>query len=296
MAGTKPSRYDLPGCPKGFEAMLQNGGIFEEEEGVVVLGVGKNMVRSIRYWLIATQMAQPADIGLEPTDLGRLLLAKDGLDPYLEDEATIWLLHWLIATNPEWATVNNWFFNHFHKPRFTSAEAQTAFVDYCRENIKSRFSATTVKKDVAVLMRSYVRARVTGRVPAEEALDSPLSLLGLVSYAAGEKVYRSFADLRPDLPVGIFGFAVSQIFAQRNETALPIEQLMYPKDGWPGLGTVFRLTENELIRKLELFAQDSRGVYELRETAGLHQLYLLTDDDPIEHLRSYYQTEARDAA
>ncbi len=71
---------------------------------------------------------------------------------------------------------------------------------------------------------------------------------------------------------------------------------MYPKDGWPGLGTVFRLTENDLIKKLELFTQNEGGAYELRETAGVHQLYRLAEDDPMSHLKAYYQIEARVAA
>ena len=50
------------------------------------------------------------------------IFSKDGWDPYLEDEATIWLIHWLMATNPQHATAWYWFFNRFHKPEFTSLE------------------------------------------------------------------------------------------------------------------------------------------------------------------------------
>jgi len=282
--------------PKGFQAMQANPRIFEEDEAIVTLGVGKNMVRSIRYWLIATQLAQPGEVGLESTALGLSLLAEDGWDPYLEDETTIWLLHWLLVTNPAWATVNTWFFNQFHKPRFTGQEAQTSFVDWCRENVKSRFAAGTAKKDVAVLLRAYVRARSTGAIPIEETLDSPLSLLGLISYATGEKAYRSHLDARPDVSNAVLAFATAQLVNSRGEASVPIEQLMYPSDGWPSLGTTFRLTENELITRLEQFARDSNSGFEVRETAGIHQLYRLKDVDPIVFLGNHYSQEERVAA
>jgi hypothetical protein len=56
---------------------------------------------------------------VQPTGLGTLLFADDGLDPYLEDPATLWLLHWQIASNRARATTWFWTFSHFHEPEFT---------------------------------------------------------------------------------------------------------------------------------------------------------------------------------
>ena len=39
-----------------------------------------------------------------------------GLDPYLEDPATLWLLHWQIASNLGRATTWFWTFSHFNEP------------------------------------------------------------------------------------------------------------------------------------------------------------------------------------
>src|SRR6185312_14918157 len=89
---------------KGLDA-LQNpaiGGanLFNNEEALVHLGVGKNMVQSIRYWLSATRMAEEKETkgrDLQPSELGYQLLGSlevEGWDPFLEDETTLWLLHW----------------------------------------------------------------------------------------------------------------------------------------------------------------------------------------------------------
>ncbi len=70
-----------------------------EDEAMVELGVGKNMVRAIRFWATATGVAnnRGAD-GWEITPFGIALLDQNGLDPYLEDNQTLWLLHWKLAT------------------------------------------------------------------------------------------------------------------------------------------------------------------------------------------------------
>src|SRR5437867_3436331 len=74
---------------KAFDAAQDNPSVFNAEDAVVQLGVGKNMVRSIRYWALACGVLQeePKSRGLRllPTDLGRFLFGWSGQDPYLED-------------------------------------------------------------------------------------------------------------------------------------------------------------------------------------------------------------------
>jgi hypothetical protein len=93
---TFPFRY--PWLKKGFDAVCEDGDVFLREDAITTLGVGKNMVRSIRHWCLAAGVLQEnrgGDRGaLKETDLGTLLLADDGRDPYLEDPATLWVLHW----------------------------------------------------------------------------------------------------------------------------------------------------------------------------------------------------------
>ena len=104
---------------KGLRALAANPNVFGRQDATVILGVGKNMVAAIKYWLQATGLAESSGRDLAPTKLADVAFGEHG-DPYLEDDATIWLLHWLLATTPTRATAIYWFFNHFHKPTFTS--------------------------------------------------------------------------------------------------------------------------------------------------------------------------------
>src|SRR5437879_4449899 len=116
---TFPFRY--PWLKKGFDAVREDGNIFLRDDATTILGVGKNMVRSIRHWCLAAGVLEEDRQGktaLRPTDLGKLLLSNEGLDPFLEDPATLWLLHWQIASNRSRATTWFWTFSHFNEPEF----------------------------------------------------------------------------------------------------------------------------------------------------------------------------------
>lgn len=263
--------------------------VFSDEDSVVRLGVGKNMVSSIRHWMRAARLIDVKPGEIETTKIGKYLFSSvDGKDPYLEDEATIWLIHWLISTNPECATSWFWFFNKYHKPEFVGQEAATALLDFAKENIEAKYSPGTVKKDCAVLLRSYIQGKSSSANTIEDNLDSPLSLIRLVTYSPETKSYSSSLSSHDSLPLGIFGYAITDLLQTMGVREIAVENLMYSNSGYPAPGLVFRLSETEFIRKLELLVNYIPNVMKLDETAGIHQLYLLEDIDPFTYLDTHY--------
>ncbi len=281
---------------KGTQALIGGGPVFEADDATVQLGVGKNMVLSIRYWLQAARMIVRTGDAWELTETGAYIFDDDGCDPYLEDEATIWLVHWLIASNPELATSWWWFFNRFHKPEFTGAEFATALQDFARAEVKGRHAGSTLKTDAAVLLRMYVRSADATGVPVEEALDSPLSILGLVTDLPGSRTFESRAARRDGLPAPILGFAILELLTALGERQIPIRDLMYGRDGYPVIGAVFRLTEAALIAKIEALVHELPDLFALRETAGIHQLYVFGKPQPTELLAAHYSDTLEEAA
>ena len=282
---------------KGFQAFQEDPEVFTAPDSVVKLGVGKNMVNSIRHWLRASQLIEISPDKKVATEMGKAIFSKQtGWDPYLEDEATIWLIHWLIATNPIHATSWYWFFNRYHKPEFTSQEAGVGLVDFAKEHITGKFTVNSVKNDCTVLLRNYVQSKGNAKMLAEEALDSPLSLLKLISYTKSTKSYHSRLSRRDNLPLGIFGYALANIFKQRNIKDIPIEDLMYSQDGHIAPGLVFRLTENDLLTKIEQLVHYLPDVFKVTDSAGIHQLYLLQDIDPMRYLEKHYNVQQQEQA
>ena len=276
---------------KGFRAFEKDNNIFKNDDAVVTLGVGKNMVNSIRHWLKASKLIIIEQNEKEITHIGKAIFSEEnGWDPFLEDDATIWLIHWLISTNPEQATSWYWFFNHFHKPEFTNTEVVNALSQFAKEKVNANFAASSIKQDAAVLLRTYVQSKKSNQATYEDALDSPLSLLKLISYSPATKSYYSRLERRDNLPIGIFGFAICDLLSQLNVSQIPIEDLIYSKDNGFAPALIFRLTENALLMELEHLIQYIPGYFTIDHTAGIHQLYRLKKIEPIELLKLHYET------
>ena len=116
---------------KGSRAVAAPNGAsaLSADDALVRLGVGKNMVDSIRYWCLVTQMLQPdssakrpSERELEPTPIGRKLLLEPGWDPFLEDDASLWLVHWLLVSNPRIVTTWQIVFSAFQRPDATKRD------------------------------------------------------------------------------------------------------------------------------------------------------------------------------
>lgn len=272
---------------KGFQAWLENPNVFEDDEATVRLGVGKNMVSAIKYWLMATQLVYSERQSIKATAIGESIFALDGWDPYLEDDGTIWLLHWLIASNAAGATTPFWFFNRFHKPEFTIKELVDALKYFVSEHLSARVSEATLKHDATLLVRMYQPTLSSKSTPLEEGLDSPVAMLGLIGAVAGSKYHESKLEFR-SVPVAIFAFSVAQLFVATGVSSMPIERLIRSDGIFAAPGSVFRLTEECLIAKLEEMIAWYPETFELRETAGIHQLYRFKEIDPLVLLRRHY--------
>src|SRR6266850_1700340 len=84
-SGHETFAFRYPWLPKALAGLKTDPSLFKDEEKAIVeLGVGKNMVRSMRFWIETTGVVQPvAGGGLGPTPLGALLFGDEGLDPFL---------------------------------------------------------------------------------------------------------------------------------------------------------------------------------------------------------------------
>ena len=278
---------------KGFRAFDSNKAIFSSDESTIELGVGKNMVNAIKYWLRATTILKDSAEGLVATPIGIAIFSEGGWDPYLEDEATIWLIHWLLATDFELASAWYWFFNCFHKSEFTNEEASEALVDFVRIKLSGKHSERTVKQEIAMILRMYCPPKVNTKSQIEDSLDAPLTSLKLVMAAEGSHLYRSFASGQPNLPTSVIGYATNEVFNQRQVDILPISDLMYGQKYGIAIGSVFRLTESALLAKLENLVKAYPAVFQINETAGINQLYRIDSNVlSLDFLRDHYQPTA----
>lgn len=108
---------------KGLYGVSNNPKVFTGNEGTDQLGVGTNMVKSIKYWMLAMGLiGEDQRNGAELTELGKIIFKYDA---FLEDDVSLWLLHSFIAKNSFRATVWYLFFNKCQAEEFTKEELFT---------------------------------------------------------------------------------------------------------------------------------------------------------------------------
>jgi len=283
---------------KGVRGIAESPTLFSDDDALVHLGVGKNMVDSIRHWCLATQLLEvdsdvERDSGrlLRVTGVGRQLLLAKGWDPFVQDDATLWLLHWLLVSNPAIGTTWQILFSLFHRLDFTKRE----LVDYLllfveKESLRVRKSV--IVRDVDCFLRTYVRGtsgKKTGI--AEESFDCPLHELNLIQLTPDGELYRFSVGTKPSLPAAVFGYALLEYLgrARAGSTAGPstmsIQECTY---GAGSPGQAFKLDENSLIEYVEELEDVSKGAIVLDETAGLKQIYQRRKQNPRDLLKDYY--------
>lgn len=264
---------------KGYRHVSVNSDFFKKENFHQILGVGLNMGLSIKFWLKSFQIIDYNSF--KTTTIGQKIFdEKIGIDPYLEDDSTIWLLHWLLCSNPR-ATLFYYFFNNFHKPDFTREELYKDLGDFLTKNIenKRRPALATLKKDTQLITRMYAS---DGN--KEEAVDSPMSSLNLIFNLKSLNKFKSLISDKPELSKYIIAFALTQFMNSENLVSIPLNDLMYANDHTCSIGTIFRITENGLVNKLEELVQEFSSEFQIRESSGINQFFMLRKIDPFKFL------------
>lgn len=285
---TFPLRY--PWLKKGFDAVRDNPAVFSRDDAITTLGVGKNMVRSIRHWCLAAGVLaenRNAAGALHPTDLGKMLLDDQGLDPYLEDPATLWVLHWQIATNRSRATTWYWTLSHFNEPEFTREMLASALFKWTQTLPGKQVAESSLRRDVEVFLRTYVPSGASRGDIGEDTLDCPLTELNLITQPADGRAYRFQRGAQRGLPDSILLYGVLdfwETFAQAAETLALHDIARQP--GSPG--RVFKIDDSSLVERLESIEQATDGKLSYVETAGLRQLYRRERLNPAEALTEAY--------
>ena len=274
---------------KGYE-FIKNKGEFSNESAVIGLGVGKNMVSSISYWLKAFGLFNNSN---EVTVLAEKIFEDaNGFDPYIENLATVWILHYsLIKTNK--ASVYSLFFNEFRKGRTDFTKDQ--FLGFIKrilenENYKNT-NDNTINSDLSVFIRNYLKPSFKEtKIDIEEDFSSLMIELDLVkSYKAenaeGKIVewYKVENSLQVDLPSEVVLFTILD-----NETygkSISFKELLV---GFNSPGNIFALNEEGLHNKIEQITKKHRAIT-YTETAGVRELQIKSSIDKWNILNEYYK-------
>ncbi len=264
------------------ESEQNNKAICWGEDAIARFGVGKNMVASMRHWAIVASIIEETSgtNTVKTTPLGRMLFANNGFDPYMEHPISLWLIHWKLAT--EWKKKTTWFwaFNYYPAVTFEREKLVKHLQRLAKDQDWPRAAHATVKNDVACFIRTYAALPSSGKSGHDDALESPLTELGLIKPVGKRDGFRFVRGSKSTLGDGMFVYALLEFWSQYSSAStLSFEAIAY-EPGSPG--RVFLLDENDVVERLSNIDDITGGALKWSETAGLKQVVRNRDFSPEE--------------
>ena len=287
MSNSKVKKYTFSGhesfpckslwLKKGYDFVVA-GNDFNSPEAVIGLGVGKNMVASIRFWLKAFGITGNDEI----TWLGNYLFDDSkGKDKYLEDIATLWLLHFNLVFSEE-ATLYNMFFCGVQRERTHFEREQVLTYVKMRmveANKMTLFNANTVKKDIGVLLQNYTLPR---KAQSNEDFSSLLIDLDLIRQSSEGKGYYFNVDGKRKVTKEIFLYGLLKLKEQEGDNTIPFDSIQ------ERVGLVFCMQDFETVEMLKQLANDYSQYFAYSDVAGIKQIQFIKELDVKQVLDDYY--------
>lgn len=265
---------------KGYDFVKEEQS-FNSEDAVVKLGVGKNMVSAIRYWLKAFNVIDNKD---KPTEFGtKLLDTEHGYDPFLEDEASMWLLHYqLVKTGL--ASIYSIIFNEFRKEKLFFTEE--IFLNYLKRiqdaNRELSFNENTITKDFTVFLNTYKNDEDSNDV--EDSFSGILSEIGMLKTIGKgkDKQYQIENNERDNLHEVVLLYSILDNPNYGNSISLNSLEYDYNSPC-----SIFALNRLGLVNKISEIASNNKNIT-FTDHAGIKELQFKNKPNAFSILDSYY--------
>ena len=198
----------------------KNESVFKSDSAIYRLGVGKNMVRSIHYWLKSFALIDDEDNFMP---YSKYFFLNEKYDPYLENPSTLYVLQYLI-TSKEYASIFSLIFKDFFADKTNTEFTELQILSFLKrvlsdQNI-NRFKEITIKSDFKVFIKSYVPPQKNIKT-IEDDFSAPLLALKLISDTGrkndlNQTVFRVNKNIRKDLSEFAFAFCVLDFFEMQS--------------------------------------------------------------------------------
>ncbi|TYZ24656.1 DUF4007 family protein [Selenomonas ruminis] len=273
---------------KGMKYVKKNAAVFvsKEEKPMDVLGIGSNMVKSLRYWMQIAGITEERKSGKRVqffTEIGELIYKYDR---YIEEQGTLALLQYKLANNKDEATAWYYFFNHFKVQEFTKDD----FINNIKTWLVMEDESVTVAErslqdDFNCIVNTYLpRYKISSKyISPENNIACPLGELGLIDYVNREnKIYRKNIVAADQIPPQIAWALI--LSKHEGQTEISLDKLLN-EDG--SIGRAFNMdivTLLMILRRIE-----KMGSLKIVRTAGLDVVRVLRAETAIENIEAYYK-------
>lgn len=260
-----------------------------ERDAVDTFGVGRVMVKAMRYWAyttgITSETKDQQGVFHALSELGSCI---ELYDPFCQDIGTLWLLHRNLARDEENATMWEWAFNSFRKSVFTKEQFVDAFYAFYQTNGGTNKKAA-VEKEFDCFKNTYVSDK---RFDLERIIDEDtipfFAPLGLIKYL-GKGTFEMPNTSARDIPENIVLYCILKDNHQHlcEQHQIDIDYLL---DGQKQIGRYMRLSYSSLLETLQRL-ENSKKISLVNNYTSRH--IEVDNIEPREVLEDYYISIAR---
>jgi hypothetical protein len=272
---------------KGMKAIKEDPRFFYDNDGFEKVGLGKNMVKSLRFWLQATNlMEENGNKEHVLTEIGKIIFTVDRL---LQKSETVSILHYhLVRNNNDLATVFYWYFNIYKETITQRPELKKTFKTWVKNNELRPVSESSLNRDIDVLVQLYTKD--ANENDPEDFIFSPFTKLNLIKEEPSEEKNENIRKVSPEIErVGIVPlYYVLLKYATENDVELiSLDEIINEKFLW---GKVFNLSRNKIIEALNKLTNHDTFPLEYVRTNNLDNIRV-TNIDPIDYLCHEFSVE-----
>ena len=241
---------------------------FRDEGAIARFGVGKNMVSAIKHWATSCGIiAKGEGDAWHTTRFGDFLFkGSDGVDPYLEQATSLWLIHLRLVTRSE-KTLFTYAFNFFPDLSFSRESFATTLLTSMHKDDLKAPSAVTLKKDIANFIGTYCTRSLDKKVKVEDIISAPLTELGLVSQVSSTG-YTINKGAHLPVPDAVFAFALNDFWNIRSPGTRTLSYEAICFDPYSP-GRTLALSPHDVIGHLKSMGNITGGYMRWVETAGV---------------------------
>ncbi len=259
---------------KSYNQIQNDPQVFQSVNAPVILGVGKNMVRAIKFWSLASKIikqdGKSKNTSMRSTNMGDNIFRDNGLDPYLEKPDTLWLLHWLLFAPPcripVWWIIMNEF------------PATNIKIEDVTESIIARVtnisewntpSPKSIKKDVDVFIHTYTTRQ--DKLSIEDYLDCPFRQLHMIKQSSRDSMRFVFGKKHGLSPL-ITAFACLDFIdrAGIKSGSISVSRLATETGS---VGNIFKINENDLADLLDGACNESKSIKMRNINGAQHMVF-----------------------
>jgi hypothetical protein len=275
---------------KGLKLLVEDRTKLYDPNVADWLGVGKNMGKSIKYWLLAAGLGRVSsgnghDVKLEPTELASLVHQRD---PYFLHAGTWWALHVELINCRDHAETWWWFFNRFSLTRFDRATCLSSLAAFLEHGPQRVPAHKTLQRDIGCLIASYATVLPAEQTDPEEADDCPFQELRLMTYSKSTGAC-SLSTGPKSVPPELLGYALSRSLFMGIADPRPSDVTLREaasKDGGPG--KAYAMGADALF-ELALKAERTLNSSEMKVSGlGAERTIRLIQRPPQDWLAAYY--------